>query len=427
VTPIERAARRTFHSLRTRNFRLYFFGQVVSGTGSWMQMVAQAWLVLSLTGSGVALGVTLALQFAPMLLLGAWGGVLADRTDKRRLLLLTTSAAGALAVVLGLVTAFGIVEVWMVYVLAVGLGVVTAIDNPTRRSFVPELVPRQDVANAVGLNSTVFTAARVIGPAVAAVVIAGLGVAWCFLINGISFAAVLWALSAMRTDELRPSPVVARQDHQLRDGLRYAWSNQPVRLALLITAVIGTLAFNYQVSLPLMADEVFDGDATTLGILLAVLGIGSLVGALWVAHFSRASTRIMIGAALALGVAMTAATVAPTLAVELAVLPAVGITSMVLLCMATAVCNEETAPEMRGRVMALLSVAFLGSTPIGAPIIGWVSEAIGPRAGLGIGAIAAIATGLVALAFVRAHPSGTEDVVAVDPEEIAIASQARAA
>jgi MFS family permease len=428
MTPIERAARRTFHSLRTRNFRLYFFGQVVSGTGSWMQMVAQAWLVLSLTGSGVALGVTLALQFAPMLLLGAWGGVLADRTDKRKLLLLTTSAAGALAIALGLITAVGIVEVWMVYVLAVGLGVVTAIDNPTRRSFVPELVPKHDVANAVGLNSTVFTAARVIGPAFAAVVIAGLGVAWCFLINGLSFAAVLWALSAMRTDELRPSPVVAREEHQLRDGLRYAWSNQPVRLALLITAVIGTLAFNFQVSLPLMADEVFDGDATTLGILLAVLGVGSLAGALWVAHFGRASTRIMISAALALGIAMTAATLAPTLAVELAVLPAVGITSMVLLCMATAVCNEETAPEMRGRVMALLSVAFLGSTPIGAPVIGWVSEAIGPRAGLGIGAIAAIATGLVALLFVRARSEiETADVVPVEPEEIAIASQARAA
>jgi predicted MFS family arabinose efflux permease len=259
-------------------------------------------------------------------------------------------------------------------------------------------------------------------------VIAGFGVAWCFLINGLSFAAVLWALSAMRSDELRPSPVVARQKRQLRDGLRYAWSNQPVRLALLITAVIGTLAFNFQVSLPLMADEVFDGDATTLGILLAVLGVGSLAGALWVAHFGRASTRIMISAALALGVAMTAATLAPTLAVELAVLPAVGITSMVLLCMATAVCNEETAPEMRGRVMALLSVAFLGSTPIGAPVIGWVSEAIGPRAGLGIGAIAAIATGLVAILFVRARSEiETADVVPVEPEEIAIASQARAA
>lgn len=424
MTSIERAARRTFHSLRTRNFRLYLLGQVVSGTGSWMQMVAQAWLVLSLTGSGVALGVTLALQFIPMLLLGAWGGVLADRTDKRRLLLFTTSAAGALAIVLGIVTAIGIVEIWMVYVLAVGLGIVTAIDNPTRRSFVPELVPQRDIANAVGLNSTVFTAARVVGPAIAAVVIAGLGMAWCFFLNGLSFAAVLWALSAMRADELRPSPVVARQKNQLRDGFKYSWANQPVRLALLITAVIGTLAFNFQVSLPLMADDVFAGDAATLGILLAVLGVGSLLGALWVAHFSRASTRIMIGAALALGITMTAATLAPTLAVELAVLPAVGITSMVLLCMATAVCNEEAAPEMRGRVMALLSVAFLGSTPIGAPIIGWVSETIGPRAGLGIGAVAAIVTGIVALVFVRTRAT---DVVSVEPEEIAMASQIRAA
>jgi MFS family permease len=424
MTPIERAARRTFLSLRTRNFRLYFFGQVVSGTGNWLQIVAQAWLVLSLTGSGVALGITMALQFTPMLLLGAWGGVLADRTDKRRLLVFTTAASGAFAILLGLITAVGIVEVWMVYVLAVGLGVVTAIDNPTRRSFVPELVPEADVANAVGLNSTVFTAARVIGPAIGAIVIAAFGVAWCFIINGLSFAAVLWALAAMRPSELRSPPVVARQDHQLRDGLRYAWTNGPVRLALLITAVIGTLAFNYQVSLPLMADDVFGGDATTLGLLLAVIGVGALAGTLWVAHFGRASTRIMIGASLALGVSTAAAALAPSLAVELAVLPAVGVASMVLLSMATAVCNEATAPEMRGRVMALLSVAFLGSTPIGAPIVGWVSEVVGPRAGLGMGAVAAIVTGLVALMSTRNRP---DDVVGVDAEEIAIASESRAA
>jgi MFS family permease len=404
MTPIERAARRTFHSLQTRNFRLYFLGQVISGTGSWMQLVAQAWLVLRLTHSGVALGLTLALQFAPTLLAGAWGGVIADRVDKRKLLIGTAAASGALALVLGAVTATGVVEVWMVYALAVGLGLVTAVDNPARRSFVPEMVPATDVANAVGLNSTVFTAARVVGPAIAGAVIATLGVAWCFVLNGVSFVAVILALRAMHSSELSPAPVVERGRRQLRAGFHYAWSNRPVRLALVVTAIIGTLAFNYQVVLPLMATEEFGGDAATFGIMMALLGAGSLVGALWVAHFGRASTRIMLRATLALGITMTAATLAPGLVTELLVLPTVGLTSMILLSMATAVCNEETAPEMRGRVMALLSIAFLGSTPIGGPLVGWVSEALGPRAGLGIGAIAALATGIVALVV----PLGTE-------------------
>ncbi|HEY8218336.1 MAG TPA: MFS transporter [Acidimicrobiia bacterium] len=424
MTTVERAARRTFLSLRTRNFRLYFLGQIVSGTGSWMQMVAQAWLVLGLTHSGVAVGTTLALQFAPTLLAGAWGGIVADRVDKRRLLVATAAAAGVLALLLGAVTLAGIVEVWMVYVLAMGLGLVTAVDNPARRSFVPEMVDDDDVANAVGLNSTVFTAARVVGPAVAGIVIATIGVAWCFLLNGLSFIAVIVALRAMRPAELRPSPVVARGRRQLREGLRYAWRNQPVRLALVVTAVIGTLAFNFQVVMPLMARDVLGGDAATFGTMMALLGAGSLAGALWVAHFSRASTRVMLRATLALGVAMTAAALAPSLATELLVLPVVGVTSMVLLSMATAICNAETAPELRGRVMALFSIAFLGSTPIGGPFVGWVSETVGPRAGLGIGALAALATAAVAFSWRRRT---SVRVVDVEPEDIALAEAAEAA
>ena len=201
MTHVERAARRTFHSLRTRNFRLYFLGQIVSGTGTWLQLVAQSWLVLRLTHSALAVGITLAIQFTPMLLGGAWAGVLVDRLDKRRVLIGTAAAAGGLALALGAVTAAGIVQVWMVYVLAFGLGVVTALDNPARRAFVPEMVAKQDIGNAVGLNSTVFTASRVIGPAVAALVIATLGVAWCFLLNAVSFGAVIWALAAMHPAE----------------------------------------------------------------------------------------------------------------------------------------------------------------------------------------------------------------------------------
>ena len=423
MTTVERAARRTFRSLTNRNFRLYLFGQVVSGTGSWMQMVAQAWLVLRLTDSGVALGLTLALQFAPTLLAGAWGGVVADRVDKRKLLVLTAAVSAALALVLGVVTAAGIVEVWMVYVLAVALGLVTAVDNPARRSFVPEMVPPEDVANAVGLNSSVFTAARVVGPALAALIIATFDVAWCFIINGLSFTAVIVALLAMRPRELRPSVPVPRQKRQLREGFAYAWHNRPVRLALLVVAIIGTLAFNYQVVLPLMAEDAFGGDAGTFGTMMAALGAGSLVGALWTAHFGRASERVMLFAVLGLGVTTLAATLAPNLPLEFAVLPMVGLASMVVISMATAVCNEETAPEFRGRVMALFAIAFLGSTPIGGPFIGWVSESIGPRAGLGIGAVAALATAaLVALARHRARSADDERVVAVDAADLELAT-----
>jgi MFS family permease len=420
MTGVERAARRTFHSLQTRNFRLYFFGQVVSGTGTWLQLVAQSWLVLRLTHSALAVGITLAIQFTPILLFGAWAGVLVDRLDKRRVLIGTATAAGGLALVLGSVTALGIAEVWMVYVLALGLGVVTALDNPARRAFVPEMVPHDDIANAVGLNSTVFTASRVIGPAIAGVIIAAFGVSWCFFLNGVSFLAVIWALAAMRPAELRPATPVARAKRQLRDGLRYTWSNRPVRLALVITSIVGLFAFNYQVVMPSLAREEFGGNAATFGIMMAALGLGSLAGALWIAHFGRASSRILVLATIALGVTMSAATVAPTLAVELAVLPLVGISSMVILSMATAICNEETAPEFRGRVMALIGIAFLGSTPIGGPIVGWITQTIGPRAGLGIGALAALATGITAYVLRR---SANLDSVEFDAEDVELATE----
>ena len=403
MTPVERAARRTFRSLRTRNFRLYFLGQVVSGTGTWLQFIAQSWLVFHLTHSAVAVGFTLALQFTPMLLLGAWGGVLVDRLDKRRVLVATATAAGVLALALGVLAVLGLAQVWMVFALAFALGLVTAIDHPARRAFVPEMVRPSDIANAVALNSTVFTAARVVGPAIAGLLIAGVGVGWCFLANAVSYVAVIVALLAMRPSELRRSKPVPAGRHQLRDGLRYAWSNGPVRLALLVTAVVATLAFNFQVVLPLLATRDLGGDAATFGTLMALIGAGSLAGALWVAHYGRASTRVMIGATLSLGIAMSAAARAPTLAVEMAILPFVGLSSMVLLAMATAICNEATAPELRGRVMALFGIAFLGSTPIGGPLVGWIAQTLGPRAALGVGAFATLATGLGAVATSRSR------------------------
>lgn len=401
MTRLWRAARVTFRSMSVRNYRLYFAGQLISTTGTWMQSIAQAWLVLQITGSGVALGVTVALQFLPVLLVGAWGGLVADRVDKRRLLVGTQAAAGLLALVLGAVTALGVVQLWMIYVLALGLGAVNAVDNPARRAFVVEMVGAEHVSNAVSLSSAMFMAARVIGPAIAGLVIAGFGVSWCFFANGVSYSAAVIAFLAMRENEFFSVEPIPKRKGQLREGLRYAWSTPALRLVLVLTAVIGTLAFNFQVVLPLLAKQTFSGGADTLGVLYASMSIGSVIGALISAHEARATRRFVLGAALAFGAALVAAAVAPTFALELLVLVPVGAAGIAFTAMANGVLQTETAPEMRGRVAALFTVAFLGSTPIGGPIIGWVSQQLGPRAGLWVGAVATLAVTVAAIAGIR--------------------------
>ena len=403
MTRLWRAARLTFRSMSVRNYRLYFAGQLISTTGTWMQSIAQAWLVLQITGSGVALGVTVALQFLPVLLVGAWGGLVADRVDKRRLLVGTQAAAGVLALVLGTVAALGVVQLWMIYVLALGLGAVNALDNPARRAFVVEMVGAEHVSNAVSLSSAMFMAARVIGPAIAGLVIAGFGVSWCFFTNGVSYSAAVIAFLAMRENEFFSVEPVPKRRGQLREGLRYAWSTSTLRLVLVLTAVIGTLAFNFQVVLPLLAKQTFSGGADTLGVLYASMSIGSVVGALVSAHEARATRRFVLGAALAFGAALVAAALAPTFALELLVLVPVGAAGIAFTAMANGVLQTETAPEMRGRVAALFTVAFLGSTPIGGPIIGLVSQQLGPRAGLWVGGIATLAVTVAAIAAIRRH------------------------
>jgi MFS family permease len=368
-----------------------------------MQSIAQAWLVFQLTGSGVALGVTTALQFTPMLLAGAWGGVLADRVEKRRLLIGTQAASGLLALVLGAVTAFGVVELWMIYALALALGAVNAIDNPARRAFVAEMVGTEHLSNAVSLSSAMFTSARVVGPAVAGLVIATAGVSWCFFANGLSYVAAVAAFALMRRDEFFAVSPVPKRKGQLREGLRYAWSIPAIRLPLVLTAVIGTLAWNFQVVLPLLAKDTFGGDAGTFGTMYALMSVGSVIGALVTAHQARATQRFLLGAALALGVVLVLAAIAPTLAIEMLVLVLVGGAGIGFTAMANGVLQTETAPEMRGRVMALFSVAFLGSTPIGGPIVGWVSEQLGPRAGFWLGGIATLAVTTAAIFAVRRH------------------------
>jgi len=389
--------------MSVRNYRLYFAGQLISTTGTWMQSIAQAWLVLQITGSGVALGVTVALQFTPVLLVGAWGGLVADRVDKRRLLVATQAAAGVLALLLGTVTALGVVQLWMIFVLALGLGAVNAVDNPARRAFVVEMVGAEHVSNAVSLSSAMFMAARVIGPAIAGLVIAGLGVSWCFFANGVSYSAAVLAFMAMREKEFFAVEPVPKRKGQLREGLRYAWSTPALRLVLVLTAVIGTLAFNFQVVLPLLAKETFSGGAETLGVLYAFMSIGSVIGALVSAHEAQATQRFVLGAALAFGAALLVAAFAPTLTLEILVLVPVGAAGIAFTAMANGVLQTECAPEMRGRVAALFTVAFLGSTPIGGPIIGWISQQLGPRAGLWVGGAATLAVTVAAIAGIRRH------------------------
>lgn len=391
MTRVKALSGRTFRSLRIRNYRLYFVGQLVSMTGTWMQGVAQAWLVLRLTDSGIALGVVTALQFLPILLFGLWGGVIADRVDKRRALIATQLAMAAASGVLAAVTAFDIVELWMVYACALALGTANMIDGPTRQSFIPELVGSDEVANAVGLNSAMFNAARVIGPAVAGVLIVSVGIWPAFALNALSFVAVIAGLVAMRPSELFRVRPVGRAKGQVREGLRYAWQSDTLRSTLLVVALVGTFALNFTITMPLMAKDAFNGDAGTFGLMTSCMSLGSLAGALVVAARSRPTPRLLVGAAVAFGVCMVAAALAPSLAVELAVLPFFGAASITFMATANSTVQLNSSPEMRGRVMALYILVFLGSTPIGGPIVGWVADAWGPRAAVGLGGVSCFA------------------------------------
>jgi MFS family permease len=386
-----------------RNYRLYFIGQVVSVSGSWMQRVAQSWLVLHLTGSGVALGIVSALQFLPMLVLGAWGGVMADRVDKRRVLMLTQAVMGFLALALGVVTLTGSVRLWMVYLLALLLGLVTAMDNPARQSFVMEMVGRAQVTNAVSLNSAVFTGARVVGPAVAGIVISLVGTGWCFVINAVSFAAVVLALVAMDPSRLQRAQATTRRRGMVMEGLRFVWSRPDIRLPLAILAVVGTLALNWTVILPLLARNTFHGDAGTYGLLFAMLGLGSLAGALFTASRREPSARLLLVALAAFGVLMLGAALAPNLPAELAALVLTGMAALVFQTTANSLIQLRSEPALRGRVMSLYAVLFIGTTPIGAPIVGWAAQQAGPRAALVLGAASILVTAAVAAWLARSQ------------------------
>ena len=382
--------RRTFSSLSDRNYRAYFLGSAVSVSGTWMQRVAQDWLVLQLTHSGVALGVSSALQFAPVLVLGAWGGAVIDRVDRRRLLLITQLLSALLAAALGLVCATGVVTLWMVYALTLGLGVVTVFDSPARQTFVAEMVGTGKVINAQSLYSTVHNSGRLIGPALAGVIIAWLGVASAFAINALSFVAMIVALASMDVGALLRVPPTARAPRQIREGFGYLWSHRELRASLILVAIVGVFGQNFRVVLPLIAQNTYHGGAQSYGYLTAALGLGAVIGALGSAARSRSSLRGLLLTCLAFGATNLLVSVMPSFVLALAMIVGVGVTNIIFNTVGRTLMIIESAPAMRGRVMALYNIVFLGSTPIGGPVVGWACQAWGARSGFVIAGVSAI-------------------------------------
>jgi MFS family permease len=393
-------------SLKVRNYRLYASGQLVSLTGTWMQRVAQDWLVLELTNSGTALGIVTALQFGPSLLLGLWGGVLADRYDKRKMLLATQTGLALVALLLGLLDVGGVVQYWHVLVLATALGTISALDTPVRQSFVVEMVGKDDLANAVAINSTIFNAGRVLGPALAGVMISGIGTGFVFLINAGSSVGVLLALGLMRPAELSLSPPLQRARGQLREGLNYVRGRADLVLTMVLVFVIGTFGLNFQITTALLAKQVFHRSASGYGLLSTALAIGACVGAVLATRRTRRPTQLfLLGTAVVFAVLEIGAGVMPGFDSTALLLVPTGLVMLTFTTAANASVQLGVEPTMRGRVMALYLVCFMGGTPVGAPIIGWVAGAFGPRWGLiGGGLICLIAT--LSLATVIARRRG---------------------
>jgi len=413
---VSAAARRSFDSLSVPNYRRYFSGQIVSVSGNWMQMVAEVWLMLSLTGSGVAVGMTTALQFLPILLFGAWGGVLADRFSKRRLLMVTQGLMALPALALFAIVSAGAVEPWMVLALVFVRGTVNAVDNPTRQAFPIEMVGPERVVNAVSLNSVLIHASRLFGPALAALTIAIAGVGPCFALNSLTFAVMIVALWRMDPAELREPPAASRERGAVRAGLRYVRRTPALAVPLALMALVGTFGLNFQVILPLLARFSFDGGATAYAGLVAAMGVGSVIGALLTGAHGRTDARLIAGAALGFGLLALLAAAMPTILLEIPVLAALGAAAVTFAAAINSSLQLAVEPEMRGRVMALYSIVFLGSTPIGGPLAGWLSQAYDPRVALLLAAVAGLSAAWaarVSLARIGKTRAREGEVVAV--------------
>lgn len=415
--------RRTFSALSVGNFRKYFVGQSISLVGTWMQATAQAWLVYTLTHSSTDLGLIVALQTLPVLLLGPYAGVIADRVDKRRLMVVLQSLMGVQALVLGLLTVTGAIRFFEVGILAVVLGLNNTFENPARQSFVLEMVGAGQVRNAVSLNSTMVNAARAVGPAVGGVLIATVGVGVCFLFNAASFVAVVTSLLVMDRKALQPSPPADRAKGQLREGLSYVGHEPRLLVPLLMMGLVGMLAYEFQVVLPVLAHQTFHGGATAFGFMNAAMGAGAVCGGLVTATRGKTGLRPLSVAATAFGLAILLAALSPLLGLEFAALGLVGWGSVSMLATGNSTLQLQASASMRGRVMALWAVAFLGSTPVGGPLIGWIISVTNGRVGLAVGA----ASCLVAAAFGfsisgrlgRARPVAVSEVDPLGPETFA--------
>lgn len=401
VSPI-----RTFDSLRFRTYRVFFLGQLVSQVGSWARMIATTLLVLALTDDGVAVGTLMACQFLPMLVIGAWAGLVADRSDKRKLLLVVQACLMLQSFVLAALAAMGDPPVGALYAVALVGGVAGAFDNPVRRSFIVEMVPASHVVNAVSLNTAVMTCARIVGPLIAGLLVSTVGYAWCFLLDAFSYIAVLGGLWRMRVDELRRAPLTSRGGGQVREGLRYVRSKPDLFVPLMMMAVIGTLAYQFQVVLPLFVTRTLDGSDVHFTLLFAALSVGSMAGALWSAQRRAASVRQIVAAALAFGASLQLLAVVPNLAAAFPVALFVGGSSVLFVTASTTTLQLSADPRMQGRVLALQAMVFLGCAPIGAPVVGAVCEAFGPRFGLTLGAGACVAAAVYGRSSKPGRPSG---------------------
>ncbi len=391
-----------FSSLANRNYRLFFIGQAVSFTGTWMQLVAQSWLVLEITGSGTAVGVLFALQFLPMMLLAPYAGVVADRADKRLLLMRVQILAVAAAGSMGVVTSLDRANVAVIYFLALMLGLAQSFDNPVRQSFITEMVGVGRATNAVSLNTVMINTTRIAGPALAGVLLARAGAAVCFFLNSASYIAAFFAYLLMRPEELHRSKPVEQRRGQLREALRCVAGSPDLWIPLSMMAIVGTLAFNFQVIIPVLIKEAFGRGPESFGTVVALAGVGSMIGGLAVASLSRPRRRHLIFATLLFGAFLSGFALAPGFRAAGIAAPLLGAGAAAFLALANSTLQVNSAPEMRGRVLALFSMAFLGSTPLGGPIVGWISQQFGPRAALLVGAAGTFLAAFLAMGAYRA-------------------------
>jgi MFS family permease len=393
-----------FRSLANRNYRLFAGGQLISLSGTWMQNVAQDWLVLDLTkGSGAALGITTALQFLPMLLFGLWGGVFADRHNKRHVMVATQVCQAVLALSLGTLVVTGLVQTWMVFGFAFTLGMTTVFDLPARQAFIVEMVGKDDLPNAVGLNSATFNSARMVGPAIAGFMVAHGGTAPVFFLNAVSYVAVITGLLRMDVAQLYPGRTVERGKGQLRAGLRYVRARKDLLLPIVLVGVIGMVGLNFQITLALMARNEFGREADTYGFLSTLLALGSLGGALMAARRARPTRRVLLTAAVAFGVLETALGMMPNIVLFSIVLVPAGYAVMSFTSTAMATVQTGAGADMRGRVLSLSAMVFVGGTPIGAPLIGWLGEHVGPRSTLVVGGLGSLAASVLAALLLARH------------------------